>query len=120
MTLNEVIAHVDGVKPNVYPEEAKAGWMIRLDGMIAVEVHGEAQPFPCAWPEDGDRELLVPFPYDDMYGLYVSAMIDFYNREYGNYNNAMTMFTERLEQYKAWYIRTHNPGKAGNFRNVMG
>ena len=120
MTTNEVITYVDGVKPNVYTEEDKAGWIGRLDGMIAVEVHGVEQPFPRSYPEDGDTELLVPFPYDDMYGMYVSAMIDFHNREYTNYNNSVAIFTERLEQYKAWYIRNHAPEGAGNFRNVMG
>ena len=32
----------------------------------------------------------------------------------------MLMFNERLEQYKAWYIREHSCGEAKNFRNVMG
>ena len=58
-------------------------------------------------------------PYDDIYNLYVSAMIDFYNREYNDYNNTILMFQERLDQYKVWHIR--NSGyKPTNFRRVMG
>lgn len=118
-TMNKAIEYIDGVKPNVYTEEAKYQWIARLDGMIAAEVHREEAP-AYNLPEDADTPLLVPAPYDDVYGLYVAAMIDFFNKEYNNYNNSALMFSQRLDQYKEWYIRHHAAGKAHNFRNVMG
>lgn len=120
MTMNQVIEYIDGVKPNVYTDDDKYVWMSRLDGMISVEVHQDAEPVKHNLPADADKELLVPHPYDDIYGLYVAAMIDFYNKEYNHYNNSVLMFSERLDAYKAWYIRTHRTGTAKNFRNVMG
>ena len=48
------------------------------------------------------------------------AMIDFYNHEYDHYNNAVLMFNERLDQYKAWALRTGHTCTAHNFRNIMG
>ena len=119
MTMNEVIEYIDGVKPNVYPEEAKYKWINQLEGIICREVHGEESP-SYELPDDADKPLVVGHPYDDIYALYVAAMIDFHNREYNNYNNCVLMFTERLNQYKTWYIRNNAEGKAHNFRNVMG
>ena len=118
-TMNSTIEYIDRLKPNVYSEEDKYAWIIRVEGMISTQVH-EIEPVIHLNPEDADKELSVPAPFDDIYALYVAAMIDFYNKEYSHYNNSAMMFTERLEQYKAWYIRHNMPKGAKNFRNVMG
>lgn len=119
MTMNEVIEYVDRVKPNVYADDDKYRWMNTLDGIVAREVHQEDMK-AYTIPNDADKPLLVPHPYDDIYALYVSAMIDFHNREYEEYNNTVLLFKERYEQYKAWYIRNHPCCEFKNFRNVMG
>lgn len=119
-TMNSVIEYVDSVKPNVYEETDKYRWISTVEGLISAEVHGMAEPVKLSVPEDADKELLVPEPFSDVYALYVCSMIDFHNKEYEHYNNSALMFAERLEQYKAHYIRHHAPGKARNFRNVMG
>lgn len=119
-TMKNVIEYIDGVKPNVYSENDKYQWIARVEGMVALDVYEDEGAPIYNLPDDADEELLVPAPFDDMYALYVAAMIDFHNKEYNNYNNSVLMFTERLEQYKAWYIRHHAVGKARNFRNVMG
>lgn len=119
VTMNRVIEYVDRVKLNTYSDEEKYQWMKTLEEMIAKEVMGLEDA--KHWiPEDGDKPLLVPAPYDEIYGLYVMAMIDFYNQEYGNYNNMTALFRQRLEQFQAWYIRQNRPDGAKNFRNVMG
>ena len=119
MTMNEVIEYVDRVKPNAYSNDDKYKWINTLEGLVSREVlRHEAPEYDL--PEDADTPLLVPAPYDDMYHLYVSAMIDLYNREYDDYNNTVMVFQERLEQYKLWYIQTTPAKKPTNFRNVMG
>lgn len=117
-TMNEVIKDLEEVKPNVYSDEIKFKWMKRLDGMISSEIMREEAP-DYVYPDCMDEPLLVGNPYDDIYLLYCSAMVDFHNREYNDYNNAANIFSERLEQFKAQYIRSHG-SKARNFRNVMG
>lgn len=119
MTMNQVIEYVDGVKPNAYGEDDKYRWINTLEGLIAREVHGDNAP-SYNLPDDADVPLMVPSPYDELYSLYVMAMIDFHNREYNEYNNTILMFQERLEQYKVWYIRNGTASKRRNFRNVMG
>lgn len=119
-TMNTVIAQVDQVKPNAYSDEDKANWINTLEGMVSLLVCKEENPTVYAIPEDMDKELRIPAPFEDVYALYVEAMIDFSNREYNNYNNAMLMFNERFDEYKKYYIRTNLPNSAKNFRNVMG
>lgn len=118
-TMNSVIEQVDRLNPNIYLESDKYGWMNTLDGLVAREVMGQEAP-AYKEPDDADKELLVPYPYDDLYPLYMSAMIYFYNREYDHYNNVILQFNARYEQFKAWYIRNNKTCKAQNFRNVMG
>ena len=118
-TMNKVIEHVDRMNPNVFTEMDKYEWMKTLDGLVANEVLQEEAP-DYALPEDADTPLLVQSPFDDIYRLYVTAMIYLHNREYDHYNNAVMVFNERYEQYRKWYIRNHRPGSSGAFRNVMG
>ncbi len=117
--MNQVIEYVDRVKPNAYTNDDKCRWINTVEGLISRAVDGDDAP-EYVLPDDIDTPLLVPAPYDDIYHLYVSAMIDFYNREYNDYNNAILVFNERLDQYKVWYIRKNTSSKARNFRNVMG
>ena len=119
-TMNSVIEYIDGVKPNVYSENDKYAWINRLEGMISLEVYGDAEARQYNLPADADVELSVPHPFDDIYALYVGSMIDFHNKEYGNYNNSTLMFNERYEAFKKYYIQRNAFGKAKNFRNVMG
>lgn len=119
-TMNGVIEYVDSLKPNVYTEEDKYKWINQLEGRISIEVHNDEEVLMHKIPDDADKELSVPAPFDDVYSLYVSSMIDFHNKEWGNYNNTTLMFNERLEAYKKYYIQRNAYGKAKNFRNVMG
>lgn len=116
-TMNTVIEYVDRMRPNVFTDEDKYRWLATLEGMLAREVRGEEVP-QLDLPRDGDEELAVGAPYEELYPLYAMAMVDFYNREYDQYNNTMAMFAQRLEQYRAWYIQEHPVCKAANWRNV--
>ena len=118
-TMNKVIEHVDRMNPNVFTDDDKYEWIKTLEALVAHEVLQEEAP-AYALPDDADTPLLVQSPYDDIYRLYVTAMIYLHNREYDHYNNAVMVFHERYEQYKAWYIRHNASCKAKNFRNVMG
>ena len=117
-TMKTVIEYVDRVKPNAYTDEDKYRWINIAEGLVSREVLNDDAP-EYNLPEDADTPLMVASPYDDIYHLYVSAMIDFYNREYNEYNNTILMFKERLEQYKVWNIR-NSSYTPRNFRRVMG
>lgn len=107
MTPNKAIEIVDKLKPNAYTEEDKLRWINELDGMVQRLVMQEDNITQYAYPDDMDRELLIPAPFDDVYTLFLEAKIDYYNREYANYNNSATMFEAQFSEYKKAYIREH-------------
>ena len=119
-TINEVIERNDKVKPNTYDETTKADWLYRLDGRISKEIMHKEPPAHYIYPDDGDKELLVPFPNDAIYDYYLQAMIDFSNKEFGTFNNSMIMFNEAMDSYAKQYIRENLPPSFYNFRNIMG
>ena len=107
MTPNKAIEIIDRLKPNIYTDEDKLRWINELDGMVQRLVMQKDEIAQYSYPEDMDRELLIPAPFDDSYTLFLEAKIDYYNREYGNYNNSATMFEAQFSEYKKDYIR-HN------------
>lgn len=107
MTPNKAIEIVDRLKPNSYSEEDKLGWINELDGMVQRLVIQTDKITQYTYPNDMKKELLIPAPFDDCYTLFLEAKIDYYNREYGNYNNSATMFEAQYNEYKKAYIREH-------------
>lgn len=107
MTPSKVMEYIDSIRPNAYGEEVKLQWISDVDGMVKRLVIQEKTFEPYIYPDDMDKELLIPPPYDGVYSLYLESMIDYYNREYGNYNNSAAMFEARFGEYKKAYIREH-------------
>lgn len=120
-TINEVMERVDALRPNALEEQDKARWLLELDGRNYREVTAadspEALP-PQSWPEDGDKPLLVQAPYDSMYSLYLTAMVEFAQGEYGDYNNTCALFDQAQQEWRAQYRREHLP-KRRDYQNVM-
>lgn len=118
MSPNKVIEMVDSVLPNAYREEEKLQWLSDLDGMVqrvAWQLPAE-ETVTYSFPEDLDRELLIPPPFDNVYVLYVRAMIDFHNNELEKYNASAQMFFSRFEDYKKAYLRENVPKFTGYVR----
>ena len=115
-TPNKIIEHVDQVKPNVYRTEEKFQWLCDLDGMIKRVVMQESEGVHYAFPEALDTQLVVPHPWEGIYALYLEAQIDLHNKDYEDYNNAILVYTERLEEFRRAYIREHRPKSAGSIR----
>ena len=109
MTPNKAIEIIDGLKPNAYSEEDKLRWINELDGLVQRLVIQADKVKEYAYPEDMDTELLIPAPFDDCYTLFLEAKIDYYNREYANYNNSAAMFEAQYSEFKKAYIREHQP-----------
>jgi hypothetical protein len=109
MTVNELIANVDALRPSAYTPAQKTAWLSDVDGKISTEIMGEEAPVTYAWPQDGDRELLVSAPYDRMYGYYIMAMTGYYNSETDEENVSSALFEEAYAEYARQYRRTHRP-----------
>ena len=105
MKANKVIERVDAIRINPYGDEQKLEWINNLEEMVQSLVIQSKEIKSLSYPEDMDKELLITAPFDNLYGLYLEAMIDYYNREYANYNNSVLMFETRFTEYKKAYIR---------------
>ena len=99
MTVADAIQRADSLRPNPFSKQEKFQWLSELDGKIAREVLKKEDFSPYAYSDDGGRKLLADAPYTDIYLFYLCAMIDFFSRDYGEYNNSMLLFNSLFEQY---------------------
>lgn len=98
MTLSEIIAEVNLRNPNSFGEEMKAKVLCDFESRLIYEFSGEEKEL--SFPESGDLDLILPKRYSDVYVLYLSAMLCFWNREYEEYNNHLALFGSLLSQYR--------------------
>ena len=115
MKLIEAINMIDALVPNSYTQEDKIRWLSNLDGTIKkniIDKHdgGEEVTFEGYTAETPlEKELLVPAPYDVVYGYWLQAQIDYWNQELSKYNNSITMYNTAYSEFERWYIRNHMP-----------
>ena len=111
MTLSNVIAFVDGIKPNAFTPEQKTAWVNEVEGYVMTDIFllAPTEYKEYTWPEDQNTVLLVPDPHCKIYHAYLSAMIDFANGEYGKYNNELAMYNEFCGEFMRWYADRYRP-----------
>lgn len=122
MTIKEAINYIDTVKPNNYSQNDKILWLSRLDGKVKEEIidtHDSDLTVNFSGYDENTpiiTELLVTYPYDELYPMWLEAQIDYANSEYTKYNNSMSMFNTAYSNYERYYNRTHMPkGKEFKF-----
>lgn len=115
MTIMGAINHIDAVKPNGYSQTEKIKWLSTLDGVVKAEIidtheGGEGVAFK-GYDEMTPltQEMLIPYPYDDVYIKWLEAQIDYANGEYNKYNNSITVYNKAFADFEKAYNRTHMP-----------
>lgn len=123
-TIKEVLDRVDARKPNAFRAEQKTAWITELEGMLALNVFlmdiCEAEQLHYSWPEHGDTQLLVRFPHDGIYGLWLEAKIDMANGEYDKYQNSMIQYNEAYTNFVRWFARVYTPAQGRGGRDPQG
>ncbi len=113
ITLGEVIARADELKPNAFSNEIKTAWINTLEGKVQTSVflldHTECIKY--TYPADESRPLLAAYPYDDIYVLWLCAQIDFANGEYDLYTNTCTMFNKAWGEFVRWFAAVYSPAQ---------
>lgn len=112
MTTKNAISRADKLRPNAIEEEVKAAWLYELDGKLAETLGVDVTE--NVWPKDA--ELLMPSPCDNIYELYLCAMIDLENQETELYANGMAVFNAAFAEARAWWRRHHCPADSGNWK----
>lgn len=121
MKIIEAINRIDTLKPNTYSQAEKVAWLSSLDSLVKTQIidtheGGENVVFTGYTDEtDMETELLIPAPYEEVYLMWLEVQIDYANREYDKYNNAVLMYKESFNDYSNWYNRTHMP-KGNSFK----
>ena len=131
MTVKNAIAKANELRLNTMSDEQKASLLREIDGelleMFAADAHPpvepteEEEPVEPGWPvvntwPDEDPELLMPFPHDAAYIMYLCAQIDYYNMEIDLYQNDMTAYNAAMAAGRAWWRRHHRPWRSFNWR----
>ena len=115
MTPEEIITQVDEIKPNAFDDKTKLRWIGELEGRIAADLFllssTELQQLELIHPEGMEQELLVKWPHNDIYSLWLQAKIDFANGEYDKYQNTMAAYNEVYNNFANWFIRTYSPAQ---------
>lgn len=118
MTILEAITRIDALKPNQYTQHEKVQWLSTIEGTIKRTVIDTHERLPLEPPviffgyDDNtpvDTPMIVMPPYDELYVLYLEAMIDYANGEYAKYNNAILRCNDMNKAYTNEYNRTHTP-----------
>lgn len=122
MTIEEAIKRIDTLKPNRYKDKEKVMWLSELDGQIYNEIlmahEGDLRPFePYVYTEyeEGETpawklvELLVPFPYSELYQYWLAVQIDLANNEINKYAQDRELFNSAYATFSDYYTRTHMP-----------
>lgn len=114
MRLREVLKRADELRPNALSDDLKASYVLEVEAIICdmKQVDMPENKFPQ------DQELLMEYPYDNIYELYLAAKIDFANEEYAMYSNDMTLYNDALSKARAWYRRNNNPNSKKNWRTM--
>lgn len=111
MTLEDVLAWVDSIKPNAFSDNEKTNWVNEVEGMVQTDVFlwAPEEIIVYDYETDKDKELLAQPPHDKIYGAYLTAMIDFANGEYNKYQNTMQMFNAHFGEFMRWFATVYRP-----------
>jgi len=101
MTLSEIISRVNTLNPNAFDEETKGKVLCSLEARLIYKFLGEEKNI--TYPENLKTQLILPDRYADVYIYYLSAMLYFWNKEYEEYNNHVTLYNTLLEEYEKEY-----------------
>lgn len=106
MTISEVFADVDELKPNQYDDAIKIKWINEIEGKIYHEIFMVDDFSPYELSDDFDIELVAQEPYSNIYKLYVMLMIDYTNAEFTRYAQSLAMFNQAFTEYANHMNRT--------------
>ena len=107
MTIETCMNLVDSMLPNGVDSSVKLRFLGEIEGKVRVELLGESPDGDCDFTLDTptETELCVPHPYDQLYLLYVMAMVDYVSGDIARYENGAAMFNTAYQSYGKWLKR---------------
>lgn len=115
MTLADLIAYVDQIRPNAFDKEQETGWVNEIEHKVYDQVINKAvgnitnDPTPYFYDQNAETELLVEDAHKAVYVTYLLAQMDYANMELDRYNADAAMHQAAWQEYAAEYRRNHRP-----------
>lgn len=111
MTLSQAISMADLMRPNAFGNELKTAWINEIEAHIQTEIMLINQCDLIRYDHNYDMNtvLLADDAHSMIYCYYLTAMIDYANREYQTYQNSMSICNSALDRFKGWYARLFAP-----------
>ena len=125
MTISEAISQADAlVQEQSFSTNQKVRWISEVEGSTWNELFSDymddtdkpALPYSS---ETLTTELLVPFPYDDLYVLFLASKYLQWQQESSVYNDIASQYNQRREELGYWYRRSHLPKKVNYFGGIL-
>lgn len=142
----EAITKASALRQNMFSDEQKYDWLMSFEGEVAelmckgvktdstqasendvYKANGKYYVYRGSeWVElldkaypDMETELLMTYPHDYIYVLYLIAMIDYYNKETEQYQNDVTVFEDAKKKAFASFRRNNLPPSRESGFKVM-
>lgn len=107
MTIGQAISQTRKLSGNAVEDATLCRWLSELDGRLMLDFYKGGEWMSYSLPDDEDHELLVPFPWDELYVHYLEAMVYYSNGEFERYRNSYEMYNKKELDFRQWYARTH-------------
>lgn len=125
MTINKAIETIDKTHPSEHDRNTMIGWLSDLDKRVYQIMRRHEMEYPADFTgyngdTDGDTELLVENPYDELYVQYLDMKVSLADRDYPFYNNAAVLFDGMWKEYTAYVNRTYMPVRKNRIFNFKG
>lgn len=119
MTLLTVLDMANKTRPNAAHDDIKIKLLFQeLEGdvaeMLGVDPPGEDYEYDAADPED--VELLMPYPFDDIYLWFLCAQIDLMNEDTTLHADDAEMFNSAWARAQAWFRRNNRKESKKNWK----
>lgn len=109
MKIKEAIAFAKKLSGNATDDNTLCRWLSELDGRLMLDFYKGSEWMSYSVPQDEDHDLLVPFPWDELYVHYLEAMVYYSNGEFERYRNSYEMYNKKELEYRQWYARNQLP-----------
>lgn len=112
MTTNEATTHFRLLRDAPFDDAVLKRWIWEIDAMALDEVISKCSDVARGYPLGDDEELLIAFPDDEVYFLYLSMKCDLIFGDGARYNVSALAFENAWKAFAERYFRNHLPKKA--------
>ena len=107
MKLSEAIEEVKAEKPNSFGADHITRYINNVEASVQNFLGIDREEWvKYDWKADGNKELIIPAPYDILYKSFLKAKIDYAMEEYESYENNQAQFEADFDDWKAWAMRS--------------